>query len=228
MAFLSGSLTMDRFGIEDESWFEATRQALGKRGFTLRIQPKSIVVEHPSRLPRIFGSSRDLLDFAQKQGVAVSEAALALADLYGDGVVPPLTGRRSPSPFETPPELLDGKSRGEGASSKGAADYLVEAERRLALEAEVMRLQARADEAEKQCSLWQMSANAAEDRLRGFAGGDGGHRRALERPPVRGASPVPGTRTSPGPRRHRFQGARHTRRDFQARLGEDRRTPVTP
>ncbi len=165
MAFLSGSLTMDRFGIEDESWFEATRQALGKRGFTLRIQPKSIVVEHPSRLPRIFGSSRDLLDFAQKQGVAVSEAALALADLYGDGVVPPLTGRRSPSPFETPPELLDGKSRGEGASSKGAADYLVEAERRLALEAEVMRLQARADEAEKQCSLWQMSANAAEDRL---------------------------------------------------------------
>ena len=154
---------MDKFGIEDESWFETTRSALGKRGFTLRIQPKSIVVEHPTRLPRIFGSSRDLLDFAQKQGIPVSDAAFTLADLYGDGHVPPLAGRRTESPFETPPELLDGKSRVE--SGKGAAEYLVEAERRLALEAEVSRLQARADEAEKQCELWQMSASAAEERL---------------------------------------------------------------
>jgi len=151
---------MDKFGIEDESWFQGARTSLGQRGFTLRIQPKSIVVEHPSRLPRIFGSARDMLEFAQKQGIQVSEAAFAVADLYGDGTTPPLHGRRSPSQFETPPERA-GSNRGGG---RAEADYLVEAERWRALEAEVMRLRARAEEAEKQCALWQMSAAAAEDR----------------------------------------------------------------
>jgi hypothetical protein len=151
---------MDKFGIEDESWFQGARTALGQRGFTLRIQPKSIVVEHPSRLPRIFGSARDMLEFAQKQGIQVSDAAFAVADLYGDGTTPPLHGRRSPSQFETPPELAAGARGGGG---RGGADYQ-EAERWRALEAEVLRLQIRAEEAEKQCALWQMSAAAAEDR----------------------------------------------------------------
>jgi len=151
---------MDKFGIEDESWFQGARTSLGQRGFTLRIQPKSIVVEHPSRLPRIFGSARDMLEFAQKQGIQVSEAAFAVADLYGDGTTPPLHGRRSPSQFETPAELAGG---GRGGGARAGSDYQ-EAERWRALEAEVLRLQARAEEAEKQCALWQMSAAAAEDR----------------------------------------------------------------
>jgi hypothetical protein len=153
---------MDKFGIEDESWFMSARHALSQRGFTLRIQPKSIVVEHPTRLPRIFGSSREMLEFAQKQGVHVSEAAFTIADLYGDGTSPPVIGRRTDSQFETPPDLIGGSSQAE--AGRVAQDYLLEAERRAVLEAEVVRLRARAEEAEKQCALWQLFAAAAEDR----------------------------------------------------------------
>jgi hypothetical protein len=171
---------MDRFGVEDESWFQAARAALSQRGFSLRLQPKSIVVEHPTRLPRIFTSSRELLEFAQKQGIPVGDAAFTVADLYGDGIVPPLTGRRTPSQFETPPELVGSHTQTEGA--RAAEDHLVEAERRMALEAELARQQARAEEAEKQCTLWQLSAAAAEDRANALqaaldSGGRGPDRR---------------------------------------------------
>jgi len=149
---------MNKFGIEDEAWFQAARTALSQRGFTLRVQPKSIVVEHPARLPRIFGSARDMLEFAQKQGIEVSAGAFKVADLYGDGTTPPLHGRRSPSPFETPPELVGGGAGRDGGGGGGEQD------RWRALEAEVLRLQIRVEEAEKKCALWQMSASAAEDR----------------------------------------------------------------
>jgi hypothetical protein len=147
---------MTRFGIEDEAWFQAASSALNQRGFTLRVQPKSIVVEHPTRLPRIFGSARDMLEFAQKQGIDISAGAFAVADLYGDGSNPPTHGRRSPSQFETPPDLVGGAAQRDGGQG--------EQERWRALEAEMHRLQARVEEAEKQCALWQMSASAAEDR----------------------------------------------------------------
>jgi hypothetical protein len=171
---------MDRFGIEDENWFQAARMALSERGFSLRLQPKSIVVEHPTRLPRIFTSSRELLEFAQKQGIPVADAAFTLADLYGDGTVPPLAGRRTPSQFETPPELIGGPTLSEAA--RAAGDHFAEAERRLALEAELSRLQARVEEAEKQCAMWQLSAAAAEDRASALqaaldSGGRGSDRR---------------------------------------------------
>jgi hypothetical protein len=164
---------MNRFGIEDEAWFQAATTALNQRGFTLRVQPKSIVVEHPTRLPRIFGSARDMLEFAQKQGIQISDGAFTVADLYGDGSNPPTHGRRSPSQFETPPELVGNAAHRDGGQG--------EQERWRALEAEVQRLQARAEEAEKQCALWQMSASAAEDRalalqaaLEGSGGGPRG------------------------------------------------------
>jgi len=146
-----------KFGVEEEAWFQAAVAALSQRGFTLRVQPKSIVVEHPARLPRIFGSARDMLEFAQKQGIEVSAGAFKVADLYGDGTNPPLHGRRTPSQFETPPELVGGGAERDGGGGEQA--------RWRALEAEVFRLQARVEEAEKQRALWQMSATAAEDRV---------------------------------------------------------------
>jgi hypothetical protein len=168
---------MSKFGIEDEAWFQAATTALNQRGFTLRVQPKSIVVEHPTRLPRIFGSARDMLEFAQKQGIQISESAFAVADLYGDGSNPPTHGRRSPSQFETPPELVGSAAHRDGGQG--------ELERWRALEAEVHRLQARVEEAEKQCALWQMSASAAEDRAlalqAALEGGGSGPRGADQR-----------------------------------------------
>jgi hypothetical protein len=94
---------MHRYGIEEEVWFEAARTGLERRGFTLRVQPRSIIIDKEGRLPRIVGSARELLEFADRQGMRIDEAAYALADRYGDSRSD-LSGRASASPFETPPE----------------------------------------------------------------------------------------------------------------------------
>ncbi len=94
---------MHRFGIEDEIWFEAARTGLERRGFRLRLQPRSIIIEKDQRLPRIVGCAREFLDFAERQGLEINEAAFDAADRYGDGRAD-LSGRVSESPFETPSE----------------------------------------------------------------------------------------------------------------------------
>jgi hypothetical protein len=92
---------MQRFGIEDEIWFEAARTGLERRGFKLRLQPRSIIIDKEGRLPRIVGSAREFLEFAERQGLVVGTADYAAADAYGDGRSD-LAGRASASPFETP------------------------------------------------------------------------------------------------------------------------------
>ena len=92
---------MQRFGIEDEIWFEAARTGLERRGFTLRLQPRSIIIDKDGRLPRIVGSAREFLEFAERQGLVVGAADYAVADTYGDGRSD-LSGRASASPFESP------------------------------------------------------------------------------------------------------------------------------
>jgi hypothetical protein len=93
---------MHRYGIEEESWFEAARTGLERRGFRLRIQPRSIIIDKESRLPRIVGSAREFLEFAEKQGLRIDPAAFAASDRYGDSRSD-FARRASPSPFETPP-----------------------------------------------------------------------------------------------------------------------------
>jgi hypothetical protein len=93
---------MHRYGIEEESWFEEARTGLERRGFRLRIQPRSIIIDKEARLPRIVGSAREFLEFAEKQGMRIDPAAFAASDRYGDSRSD-LAGRSSPSPFETPP-----------------------------------------------------------------------------------------------------------------------------
>lgn len=92
---------MRRYGIEDETWFEATRTGLERRGFTLRIQPRSIIIDKDGRLPRIVGSAREFLEFGERQGLLIDPASFDAADLYGDGRSD-LTRRQSDSPFERP------------------------------------------------------------------------------------------------------------------------------
>jgi hypothetical protein len=93
---------MHRYGIEEETWFEAARTGLERRGFKLRIQPRSIIIDKESRLPRIVGSAREFLEFAEKQGLRIDPTAFAASDRYGDSRSD-LAGRASASPFETPP-----------------------------------------------------------------------------------------------------------------------------
>lgn len=101
---------MHRFGIEDESWFEAARTELERRGFKLRIQPRSIIIEKDHRLPRIAACAREFLEFAERQGIDIDSEAFEAADRYGDSRSD-LTGRYSELPFETP-------------SEEAAADYV--------------------------------------------------------------------------------------------------------
>ena len=66
--------SMHRYGVEDEIWFEAARTALERRAFRVRLQPRSIIIEKDGRLPRIVGSAREFLEFAERQGLAVEAA----------------------------------------------------------------------------------------------------------------------------------------------------------
>jgi hypothetical protein len=95
---------MQRFGIENEMWFELAKSGLERRGFRLRVQQRSIVVEKEQRLPRLMGSAREFLEFAERQGLRVDAGAYAAADRYGDARSD-LSGRASESPFETPPSM---------------------------------------------------------------------------------------------------------------------------
>jgi len=198
---------MHRYGIEEETWFEAARTGLERRGFKLRIQPRSIIIDKEARLPRIVGSAREFMEFAEKQGLRIDPAALAAADRYGDSRSD-LNGRASASPFETPPadyvmpqqrrfetgavvearrpevnvvetrlvQLREEQDRQQierrvallVAQEKAELEQRTNAleERCRALEAEQKRLSRLVVEAEKQRDLYQLSAAAAEDRLR--------------------------------------------------------------
>ena len=189
---------MRRFGIEDEIWFEAARTGLERRGFTIRIQPRSIIIEKEARLPRILGSARDFLEFAERQGLAVGPATYEAADRYGDEHSD-LRGRASSSPFEQPvqtaaadpgfgDEAAPAERRPEMSAvelrlaelrleqdrltaERSAAHALAREKQQLearcsGLEAELQRLAVVAAEAVKSRDLWQMSAEAAEVRLR--------------------------------------------------------------
>jgi hypothetical protein len=211
---------MHRFGIEEEIWFESVRTGLERRGFKLRVQSRSIIIDKDARLPRIVGSAREFLEFAERQGLRVDQLAFAAADRYGDGRSD-LSGRASASPFETPPddfvaapqrrfetavaesrrpevaavetrlvelrqeqerqaaerhaidalaqekaELEDRKAELEDRYAIMGERYTIMEERCLALEAEQRRLARLLTEAEQQRDLYQLSASAAEDRLR--------------------------------------------------------------
>jgi hypothetical protein len=205
---------MHRYGIEEETWFEAARTGLERRGFKLRIQPRSIIIDKESRLPRIVGSAREFLEFAEKQGLRIDPAALAAADRYGDSRSE-MAGRASPSPFETPPADYvqppvrrfetaaaspgatpgpDARKPDPGAVESRLAELRQEQDRQAlelraaelfaderkelqdrcaaldercaALEAETKRLGRMLAETEKQRDLYQLSAAAAEDRVR--------------------------------------------------------------
>jgi hypothetical protein len=198
---------MHRYGIEEESWFEAARTGLERRGFKLRVQPRSIIIDKESRLPRIVGSAREFLEFAEKQGLRVDPLAYAAADRYGDARAD-MTGRATPSPFETPPadyvapvshrfgtakepdprrpemnavesrlvELRQEQDRQAVeqrvaqlvAKEKAALEQRCAAleEQCATLEAEAKRLGRLLTEAEKQRDLYQLSATAAEERLK--------------------------------------------------------------
>jgi hypothetical protein len=201
---------MHRYGIEEESWFEAARTGLERRGFKLRIQPRSIIIDKESRLPRIVGSAREFLEFAEKQGLRIDPLAFAAADRYGDARAD-MTGRATPSPFETPPpeyvpppqhkfgsapapdprrpemtvvesrlvELRQEQDRQavEQRVAQLVAKEKAALEQRCAaleaqcatLDAETKRLSSLLAEAEKQRDLYQLSATAAEERLRDVA-----------------------------------------------------------
>jgi hypothetical protein len=198
---------MHRYGIEEETWFEAARTGLERRGFKLRIQPRSIVIDKEARLPRIVGSAREFLEFAEKQGMRIDPAAYAAADRYGDSRSD-LTGRTTNSPFDTPPPdympaqqrrfetatAADPRRPEVSAVESRLAELRQEQERQAIerqvavqvaqakaelearcttledrcahLEEEKRRLGRLLAEAEKQRDLYQLSASAAEDRLR--------------------------------------------------------------
>ncbi len=189
---------MHRYGIEDETWFEAARTGLERRAFRMRVQPRSIVIEKDGRLPRIVSSAREFLEFAERQGLQIGPAAFDAADGYGDG--------KSDTPFETPiPGGVDrraARAAGGGFGQAAVAETMrpdtravearlaelrleqdrLSAERRAAaqavdekrqlearcaaLEVELARVGALAAETAKQRDLYQLSATAAEDRLR--------------------------------------------------------------
>ena len=214
-----------RYGIEDETWFEAARTGLERRGFKLRLQPRSIVIDKEGRLPRIVGSAREFLEFAERQGLPALPGAMDAADTYGDGKSD-TSGRASPSPFETPapafahasaqvaPDVFaGGGGLGSGgefsaglfaggtvaqdraslntpqvnavearlneirldqdrlAAERRAAQIVLQDKRHLeqqlsALQQEMARLRANLAEAAKQRDMYQMTATAAEEKLR--------------------------------------------------------------
>ncbi len=197
---------MPRYGIEEEGWFEAVRTGLERRGFKLRLQQRSIIIDKEARLPRIVGSAREFLEFAERQGLRIDQSAFSEADRYGDGRSD-LSGRASASPFETPPEdavavpqrrfetavvearrpeavavetrLVELRQEQERQAAERHAvqslaqekaevedRYAALEERYQQLEAEQRRLGRLLAEAEKQRDLYQLSASAAEDRLR--------------------------------------------------------------
>ncbi len=115
---------MHRYGIEEETWFEAARSGLDRLGFTLRLQPRSIVIDKTGRLPRIIGCAREFLEFAERQGLKVPPDAYLAADHYGDSRSA-LGGRASESPFETPVGAVAGSAglpAGWRTPSHGHAD----------------------------------------------------------------------------------------------------------
>jgi len=197
---------MPRYSIEEEGWFEAVRTGLERRGFKLRLQQRSIIIDKEARLPRIVGSAREFLEFAERQGLRIDQNAFAEADRYGDGRSD-LSGRASASPFETPPDdvVVLAPRRFETALAEARRPEAVAVETRLVelrqeqerqaaerhavqslaqekseredryaaleeqyqlLEAEQRRLGRLLSETEKQRDLYQLSASAAEDRLR--------------------------------------------------------------
>jgi hypothetical protein len=185
---------MQRFGIEDENWFEAARTGLERRGFRIRIQQRSIIIDKEGRLPRIVGSAREFLEFVERQGLQVSAADYEAADRYGDGRSD-LSGRFTASPFETPPavggvprpvvmperrpevsavEQRIAELRLEQdrvAEERRSTHTLLHEKKRLEercaeLEAEVSRLGELSAEAVKQREIWQLAASAAEERLK--------------------------------------------------------------
>lgn len=198
---------MHRYGIEEETWFEAARTGLERRGFKLRIQPRSIIIDKEARLPRIVGSAREFLEFAEKQGLRIDAAAYAAADHYGDSRSD-LSGRTTNSPFDTPPAdyvpsqqrrfetpTVAETRRSEKSAVESRLLELRQEQDRQAMERQVEQLVAKAKaemearyttledrcalleeekkrvsrllaETEKQRDLYQLSAAAAEDRLR--------------------------------------------------------------
>lgn len=70
----------------------------------MRVQQRSIVIEKEQRLPRLMGSARDFLDYAERQGLRIDPGAFDAADRYGD-IRSDLSNRASESPFETPPAI---------------------------------------------------------------------------------------------------------------------------
>ena len=187
---------MHRYGIEDETWFEAARTGLERRAFRLRVQPRSIVIEKDGRLPRIVSSAREFLEFAERQGLQIGGAAYAAADAYGDGKsdrpfetpIPGGAERRAPAsggfgrvavaeavrPEKTAVEARLAELRLEQdrvSAERLAAKQVLDEKRQLearcaALEVELARVGALAAETAKQRDLYQLSAVAAEDRLR--------------------------------------------------------------
>lgn len=145
---------MHRYGIEDEAWFEAVRVALANLGYALRLLPHSIVLEKEERNPRIFGSARDLLEFAQRQGATIGPQVFAAADLYGDGKPGTLAGRRTDSQFETPVSVIFRDAAPHDPSDPGGSQ-----------DAEIGRLKQTLAEAEQQRDMWRMTAISAQDRL---------------------------------------------------------------
>ena len=190
---------MRKFGIEDETWFESARIGLEQRGFTIRLQPRSIIIDKEGRLPRILGSARDFLEFAERQGLTVTVSSYEGADQYGNEHSD-LRGRASVSQFESPAqpvasapsfehdEVAPAEQRREMSpvelrlaelrleqdrltAERCAAHALAQDKQQLEqrcreLEAELQRLTVSAAEAVKSRDLWQMSAEAAEGRLR--------------------------------------------------------------
>jgi hypothetical protein len=204
------SKVMQRYGIENEVWFEAARTGLERRGFKLRIQQRSIIIDKEGRLPRIVSSAREFLEFAERQGLRIEHGAMEAAERYGDSRSD-LSGRLSDSPFETPVSsgaLVNQMSGFRGGLGNGMwgrgtatdtrrpdtagvegrlAELRMEQERQSqerraalqavhektqlearcrTLEAELSRLHGVLAETAKQRDLYQMSAIAAEERVR--------------------------------------------------------------
>jgi hypothetical protein len=134
---------MHRFGIEEETWFESARTGLEQRGFRLRVQTRSIIIDKEGRLPRIVGGAREFLEFAERQGIKVDPAAWDSADRYGDARSD-LRGRYSASPFETPPLASAAAAAAAPAVAPVAASagYAAERSEVAALEARLKELRA--------------------------------------------------------------------------------------
>lgn len=177
---------MHRYGIEEEVWFEAARTGLERRGFKLRIQQKSIIIDKEARLPRIVGSAREFLEFAERQGLRIGADALAAADRYGDARSD-LAGRAFPSPFETPPldyvpppnrrfETVVAERRPEVAAVESRlAELRQEQERQLAERRELQILQQERAELEERRVALEERCAILEERCAAL---EAEHRRA--------------------------------------------------